>query len=215
VKKSRFSAEQIVAVHGTSGNKAWIGNPQQESNSERRPSRRRSLICTVLAFAAFIGCPGRLIGQIEDADHVAVFEIGGAADWRLTGGPAGFGGTLAVEVTPIERWLELEAGITGLAANGRREMSTDLVFKKPFQLSPTVEFMTGIGPEVSWDLAKPQRPRSLAAEFVLDFMFWPTRNVGWYAEPSYSFTGLHATSDRSLGLTAGLIIGLPSPQHER
>jgi hypothetical protein len=43
---------------------------------------------------------------------------------------------------------------------------------------------------------------------VLDFMFWPTRNVGWYVEPSYDTTGLRATSDRSLGLTAGLIIGL-------
>jgi hypothetical protein len=151
----------------------------------------------------------RLCGQVEPRDHTAVFELGGAADWGLTGGPAGLGGTLAVEVTPIERWLELEAGLTGLAWNGRRELSTDLVFKKPFQLSSSVEFMAGVGPELSWDLTKPHHPRSLATEFVLDFMFWVTRNVGWYAEPSYSLTGFHATSSRALGLTAGLIVGVP------
>jgi hypothetical protein len=123
------------------------------------------------------------------------------------------GGTLAAEVTPIERWLELEAGVTALGSNSRREVSTDLLFKKPFQFSPTVEFMAGAGPDLSWNLTGSQRTPSLAAELALDFMFWPTRNLGWYVEPSCDLAGLGRESDRSLGLTAGLIVGLPSRQH--
>ncbi|HWZ60919.1 MAG TPA: hypothetical protein VNW46_18180 [Gemmatimonadaceae bacterium] len=148
-------------------------------------------------------------GQSNEADHVAVLEIGGAADWGLNGGPASLGGTLAVEVTPIERWLELEAGVTALGTNGRRQVSTDLIFKKPFAFSPTVEFMAGAGPQLSWTLSGPRHTRSLAAEVALDFMFWVTKHVGWYVEPAYDFSGFRATSDRSLGMTAGLIIGVP------
>jgi hypothetical protein len=186
------------------------GTEGQRSYREGRQSRRGPSACLLFAVCVLIFGGTPLFGQAERADHTAVVEVGAAGDWGLTGGPASFGGTLAVEVTPIEHWLELEAGITGLAWNGRRELSTDLVFKKPFQLSPTVEFMTGLGPELSWDFTKPTHPRSLAAEFVVDFMFWVTQNVGWYAEPSYSLTGLHPTSNRAVGLTAGLIVGVPS-----
>jgi hypothetical protein len=168
---------------------------------------------TLLVVGALVLCARQVSGQAEEADHAAVFEIGGAGDWGLTGGPASFGGTLAVEVTPIERWLELEAGVTALGSSTHRQISTDFLFKKPFQFSPTAEFMAGVGPELSWDLGGKQHARVLAAEFVLDFMFWPTRNVGWYVEPGYDFTGFRSTSDRSIGVTAGLIIGLPSPRH--
>jgi hypothetical protein len=60
-----------------------------------------------------------------------------------------------------------------------------------------------------WKLSGPRHARSLAAEVALDFMFWPAKNVGWYVEPSYSLTGFRAHSDRSLGVTAGLLIGIP------
>jgi hypothetical protein len=116
---------------------------------------------------------------------------------------------VAAEVTPIERWLELEAGVTAFGTNGRREVSADFLFKKPFPLLPAVEFMAGAGPELSWKLSGAGHARSLAAELALDFMFWPRKNIGWYVEPSYSFSGFGARSDRSLGVTAGLLIGLP------
>jgi hypothetical protein len=99
--------------------------------------------------------------------------------------------------------------VTPLGAHGRREVSTDLIFKKPFDFSRTVEFMAGAGPELGWELSGPRHTRSLAAELELDFMFWRMRNVGWYVEPSYGFTGFRASSDRSLGLAVGLIIGVP------
>jgi hypothetical protein len=161
-------------------------------------------IVGALAVAATVA-----FGQTKDVDHIAVLEIGGAADWGLTAGPSSLGGTVAVEVTPIEHWLELEAGVTAFGTNGRREVSTDLLFKKPYQLSSALELMVGAGPEFSWKLSGPHHTRSVAAELALDAMFWPTRNLGWYVEPSYNFSGLRAKSDRSLGVTAGLIIGVP------
>jgi hypothetical protein len=150
----------------------------------------------------------RAFGQSREADRVAVFELGPAADVGLAGEPANFGGTVAVEVTPIERWLELEAGVTALGTNGRKEVSADLLFKKPFQFSPSVEFMAGAGPELSWQLSGARHKRSVAGELVLDFMFWPTRRLGWYFEPGLSLSSLRASGDRSIGIAGGLLIGV-------
>ena len=49
--------------------------------------------------------------------------------------------------TPIENWLELEAGVLPFYSRNSTEWDTDLLFKKPWTLSPTAEFMFGIGPE--------------------------------------------------------------------
>jgi len=79
--------------------------------------------------------------------EVAVVELGGAAERSLTEGNSSFGPTVAVEFTPIENWLELEAGVTPLFRRHSTEWSTDLLFKKPWTLSPKIEFMLGVGPE--------------------------------------------------------------------
>jgi hypothetical protein len=48
---------------------------------------------------------------------------------------SGISPTVAVEVTPIENWLELEAGVTPLFRRDSTEWGTDLLFKKPWTLS--------------------------------------------------------------------------------
>jgi hypothetical protein len=152
---------------------------------------------------------GHAFGQPKgEADHRVVFEAGVASDRGLAPGSSRFGGTVALEVTPIEKWLELEAGVTILGTLDQRELSADLLFKKPWQLSRRAEFMAGIGPELSTRLAGAKHEISTAAEAVLDFMFWPTTNVGWYVEPSYSVS-LGANAERRLGVSAGLLIGWP------
>jgi hypothetical protein len=42
---------------------------------------------------------------------------------------------------------------------------------------------------------------------VLDFMFWPRRNIGWYAEPGYEIAVRDGTPHRGLGVSGGLLIG--------
>ena len=48
----------------------------------------------------------------EDKDPIAIVELGAATNWNLSGGAATFAPNLATEVTPIENWLELEAGVS-------------------------------------------------------------------------------------------------------
>jgi hypothetical protein len=139
-----------------------------------------------------------------DKEPTAIVEIGGAGEWSFTDHAGRFGPTAAVEVTPIPEWLEIEAGVTSLFSRGGTEWSADLVLKKPFTLSDKVEFMVGIGPE--WKI----NTGSVAAEGVLDFMFWPTadRKLGWFLEPSYSYD-LGSSHEKSLGLSAGILIPIP------
>lgn len=139
------------------------------------------------------------------SEPAAILELGGAAAWNLPGGASSFGPDLAAEFTPIEHWLEIEAGVTPLFARHSTEWDTDLLFKKPWDLSEKVEFMFGIGPE--W--VHIRTANSLAGEAALDFMFWPSRSrrLGWFLEPAFESTFGH-TRERSLGFTAGLLIAI-------
>ena len=143
----------------------------------------------------------------DSGEHSLVLEIGPAAEWPLHGERSNYGGTIAIEKEVIENWLELELGITALGTSGQRELSADLLFKKPFRLSPAVEFMVGAGPSITRTLTGPDKGTSAAVQFVIDFMFWSHANVGWYVEPAISITP--GTGKKSLGMTGGLVIGLP------
>jgi len=137
-----------------------------------------------------------------DDGHGAVLEIGAAGEWGLRDRNSSFGPGVAVEVTPIEHWLEIEAGISPLRSSAGTEWEADLVFKKPFQLAKNVEFMVGVGPQ--WSSTS-----SLGTVAVLDFMFWTTPQVGWFVEPTYSYA-FGRGHDQSLALNVGLLIALPS-----
>lgn len=147
--------------------------------------------------------------QPEYAEPSAIIEIGGAGEWGLKGGSA-YGPNLAVETTTIENWLELEAGITPFFSRGQTEWDADLLFKKPYTLSETVEFMIGVGPSWSHTLRGGQATDSVGAEAALDFMFWPWegRKIGLFAEPSYGFSFGHG-HEQSLSASLGLLIPIP------
>jgi len=145
-----------------------------------------------------------------DKEPAAILELGAAAAWNLRDRTSSFGPDLAVEVTPIENWLELEAGVSPLFTRHSTEWGTDLLFKKPWTLSPKAEFMFGVGPE--WVHARQYgvTTNSVAGEAVLDFMFWPSRKhrFGWYLEPDYEFN-FGRGRERSLGISGGLLIAIP------
>ena len=144
--------------------------------------------------------------QGEDKEPSAIVEIGGAGEWSLRDGGASFGPSVAVEFTPIKDWLEIEAGVTPLFSGFYPEWSTDLLFKKPFTLSKTVEFMVGVGPEWTYT----NGGGKIAGEFALDFMFWPwpERKFGWFLEPTYSYS-FGKGHEQSLGVSVGLLIAIP------
>jgi hypothetical protein len=147
---------------------------------------------------------------VQDKDTIAIAELGAATSWNLSGGPATFAPNLAAEVTPIENWLEIEAGVSRFPTHESTEWDTDLLFKKPWTISRKAEFMAGVGPE--WVHLRQNRrvTNSISGEIAGDFMFWPTgkHRFGWFLEPvyDYSFTGGH---QQSIGMSGGLLIGIP------
>jgi len=144
-----------------------------------------------------------------DDDPAAILEVGAATNWNFNGGAATFAPNLAAECTPIENWLELEAGVSPFFTRNSTEWDTDFLFKKPWTLSRKAEFMLGVGPQWSHVKQNGKVANNFAGELAGDFMFWPTgrHRLGWYLEPAYdySFAGGH---QQSIGMSAGLLIGL-------
>ena len=114
--------------------------------SQRLQSSGMNAAKPILLISLFL-CSGNAFAQPDDKETAAVIELGAAANRSLTEGQSSFGPTVAVEVTPIENWLELEAGVTPLFRRHSTEWSIDLLFKKPWTISDRTEFMLGVGPE--------------------------------------------------------------------
>ena len=142
-------------------------------------------------------------------DLKVILEVGAATSWNTTGGAATFSPNLAAEITPVEKWLELEAGVSPFFTRSSTEWDTDLLFKKPWTLSSKAEFMFGIGPEWVYVKQNGRTTNSLAGEVAGDFMFWPSgkHRFGWYLEPAYDYS-FAMGHQQSIGLSAGLLIGL-------
>jgi hypothetical protein len=151
----------------------------------------------------------------EDDDPSVILEVGASTNWNLTGGAATFAPDFAAETTPVEHWLELEAGVSPFFTRNATEWDADLLFKKPWTLSKKAEFMLGVGPEWAYVRQNGRTSNSVAGEVAGDFMFWPNgkHRFGWYLEPAYdySFAGGH---QQSIGMSAGLLIGL-ARRHSR
>jgi hypothetical protein len=162
------------------------------------------LIASLFLFA------GSALAQSVDKEPPAVLEIGGAGDWNVKGGGSSFGPTVAVEITPIENWLEIEAGVTPLFRRHSTEWDTDLLFKKPWTLSKKAEFMLGAGPEWVHTTKYGMTTNSFSGEIALDFMFWPAakHRFGWYLEPGYEYN-FGPGHEQSLGMSGGLLIAIP------
>ena len=179
-------------------------------NAPRIAGRARVTKYAMLG-ALLLSCTSALAQSADkEPKEVAVVELGAATSWNITSGGSNVAPTAAVEVTPIEKWLELEAGVTPIFSRHSTEWDVDLLFKKPWTLSKRVEFMAGIGPEWVHIRQGGVTTNSVAGEAVLDFMFWPSkkRRFGWYLEPGFEY-GFGRTHERSAGLSGGLLISIP------
>jgi hypothetical protein len=143
----------------------------------------------------------------DKKEPLAVFSVGPAGEWSLTDRAFSKGPSVAVEFTLIKEWLEVEIGASKLFRPGHSEWETEAIFKKPFDLSETAEYMIGLGPV--WTVAKGE-PSKVGVVFAADFMFWttPEKKFGWFIEPSYSIL---QGGEKSLGVSVGLLFGV----HER
>ncbi len=102
---------------------------------------------TLLTIILFLSFAFNTFSQSDsgvDKKSVAIIELGGGTGWNIREGGLSYSPTIAVEVTPIENWLELESGVTPTFGNHSTEWDIDLLFKKPWTLSPKIEFMFGV-----------------------------------------------------------------------
>ena len=156
---------------------------------------------------------GRTSGHSQEAsadkDPAAILEIGAATSWNVAGGAATFAPNFAVETTPIENWLEIEAGVSPFFSRSSTEWDVDLLFKKPWTLSRKAEFMLGVGPEWVHLRQNGTTTNSIAGEVAGDFMFWPARknHFGWFLEPAYDYSFARG-HQQSIGMSGGLLIAI-------
>jgi hypothetical protein len=122
-------------------------------------------LLTALLFAGAASChaqQGAAPAQAEENEPKAIIEIGAAGEWALTHGLPSYGPNFAVEFTPIKEKLEIEGGVTPFFSRGQTEWDTDLLFKKPYTLSRTAEFMCGVGPEWAHTIHSGKSANSIA-----------------------------------------------------
>jgi hypothetical protein len=168
---------------------------------------RGPLLLAVVLGLATNGNPEdrRAAEPTPEEGHALVLELGPAGDWSPSEG-LHLGGTFALEVTPLEHWLELECGLTVLHADGGAELTFDVLFKRPWRVSSQIEFMVGVGPQIV-RRAGPRGATFGGLAAVADLMVWPRKNVGWYVEPGYEVTFRRGDRQSALGIAAGLLIG--------
>jgi hypothetical protein len=178
----------------------------------RRGFFQFAILCALLSLARPLCGQSAASGSMEalEEKEAAIVELGGAMSWTTSGGAASFAPNVAVETTPVENWLEIEAGVSPFFTRSSTEWDTDLLFKKPWTLSRKAEFMLGVGPEWVHLRQNGTTTDSISGEVAGDFMFWPARRhrFGWFLEPAYdrSFARGH---EQSVGMSGGLLITIP------
>jgi hypothetical protein len=89
------------------------------------------LLAFSLASTSYGQAAGHSAPPLDDDPRV-ILELGAATSWTTTGGAASFAPNLAAETTPIEDWLEIEAGTSPFFTRNSTEWDTDFLFKKPW-----------------------------------------------------------------------------------
>ena len=102
--------------------------------------------------------------RAEDKEPLAIIALGGATEWGFPERKFSFGPSASVEFSAIKDWLEIEVGGARLFRRGRSEWEAEIVFRKPFTLSDTAEFMVGLG---RYGLTQKAKARSLAPHMCL------------------------------------------------
>jgi hypothetical protein len=164
-------------------------------------------IWNLAAAAILFAIPAAAYG--DQAEPTAIVELGASGQWGLKGGSS-YGPNLGVETTPIPDVLELEADVTPYFVHGQTEWDSDFLFKKPFDLTDTIEFMAGIGPEWDHTVSHGIVTDTFSAELAGDFMYWPMpeRTFGFYFEPTYGYS-FGREHEQSISVSFGLLIPIP------
>jgi hypothetical protein len=190
-----------------------VGERRSKRHAERATTAMMTRVRTRAAWflAAGLAFGAERTAHAEDKpeevlDHKIIVGVGGASELELRERAFHAGGNVMVEWEAVESWLELELSASVLAADKGVEVPIDLIFKKPFRLSRHAEFMVGIGPELVHVSTPTTKATYCGGQIALEFMYWPSRRLGFWLEPSYDLI-LRDRATPSVGGTGGLLIG--------
>ena len=161
----------------------------------------------IAVFAGLLLAASEASADENEKESSVVVELGGGGEWDPHGG-ASYGPNVALEFEVIEHWLEIETGLAPRFERGESEVEFEMIFKKPFELSESVEFLIGAGPV--WVHHSEESPKdSIAGEAIVELVYWPRQDhkVGFFVEPSYSYN-FGEGHEKTVGVTAGLHIGV-------
>jgi hypothetical protein len=164
--------------------------------------RSAVLVCTLLEVALPVAA------MDGDMDHgVVLVECGATSAREISEQASRVSPAVGIEFEAIDNRLEVEIEASTNTTQRARNWELDLQFKRPFQISSTVEIEPGLGPSWSHGAVSNQRPAAWGAEASIDILFWQSKRIGWFLEPSYGIS--FATGAKtSVGLSGGIVISL-------
>ncbi|GGB20944.1 hypothetical protein [Puia dinghuensis] len=146
-------------------------------------------------------CLSTTSANCQDREPV-IGELGGSVSKSLKDGSSGYGPSIGIEFTPIKEWLEVEMDVTPLMGSHSTDWTFDVLFKKPFTISRKIEFMAGLGPELSYSKTD---NTVFGLEIAADVMYWPFKRIGFFIEPAYDIDFAKG-NNQSIGVSGGLLI---------
>src|SRR5512138_2722087 len=166
------------------------------------------LVCVSSLAISVIAGEGVVLAQEapEHEDHKLVYSLGWAGDWSSEDGMRPAGATVGVEITPIENWLSIETSVSAVHAERHTEMSIEVAFRKPWQLTPHIELMAGAAPVLVRHFG-PGGETFGGVSFGAHVMVWPRNNIGWFAESAYELAFPHDGTEKGVSFAAGLLLG--------
>lgn len=144
----------------------------------------------------------------EDSEgHALVLMLGGVAEKSASEVTSSVGPTASIEFLVIEDLLEIELGAQYLSSRYPHTLGGQILFKKPFEVTHNIELMVGAGPAITHATSGASPINQYGISFAVDLMVWNSKEMGWFISPEYNY-GVRASSERSIGLSLGLMFGL-------
>ena len=125
---------------------------------------------TVIAGLLLVAVGAQAEEKEKEHESSVVVELGGSGEWDVRDGAGAYGPYVALEYEVIEHWLEIETAVAPRFSNGQAEVEFELIFKKPFELSKSLEFLIGAGPV--WVHRTEESPKdSIAGEAIVELVY--------------------------------------------
>jgi len=120
-----------------------------------------------------------------------------------------YGTSFGVEFVAIKDELEIELSTSWLGSSSPRQLSEEVIFKRPLSLTSELELDLGLGLSFGrrYNYSS-SNANQVGGVFSAELMWWPTKKFGYYLNPQYNLGFGSSMGDRGIGLSAGVLFSL-------